>query len=178
MIERRVVRRYATALFNASSSMNVVDRVESDLGLISYALEVSKPLADALKSPLLPAAKKRDIIKDVFSDKVHELTLSYLFLLVDKRRDDAILQTEQEYLMLANKARGIVNAEVTTAVKMTQEQEALLIAKLTKVTGKQVHLVKNIDSSIIAGVLVRIGDRVIDGSIKGQLAELKDSLLD
>ncbi|MCX6343938.1 MAG: ATP synthase F1 subunit delta [Armatimonadetes bacterium] len=177
MIGRRVVRRYASALFGAASKAGVVDLVESDLGLISYTVEASPRLMQAIASPLVPTKAKREVLQTIFSGKIQEITLNYLFLLVDKRREEAVLKTEEEFVILANEARGIVNAEVITAIEMTKEQQAALAAKLSKLTGKSVNLQVTVDSWIKGGVIVRIGDTVIDGSIRGQLAALKETLL-
>ena len=186
MIERRIIRRYATALFAAASKANAVDAVESDLGLVGYVLfggdMISQPsktsLWDAMLSPMIPPAKKREILGDIFEGKVHEITLAYLRLLVDKRREEAIRQTESEYIILANEARGIVLAEVTSATPLDEDQEARLVSKLSATTGKQIQLAKRVDPSAIGGVLVRIGDTVIDGSVRGQLAALRQALLE
>ena len=177
MIERRIVRRYATALFNAASKAGVVDSIESDLGLITYVMESSTDLVDAVRSPIVGVEKKREILKSLFADKIHEITLSYLYLLVGKRREDAILQTEEEYILLANEARGMVNVEVTTAVPTTEEEDASLKVMLDKLTGKSVMLEKIVDPEIMGGVIVKIEDSVIDGSLRGQLAALKEKLL-
>lgn len=177
MIERRIVRRYAMALFQAASKAGLVDRVESDLGLISYVLENSPALQDAIGSPLIPIEKKREIIRDIFTEKINEITLSYLNLLVDKRREEAILPTEDEFVILANEARGVLTAYVITAVKMTKDEEQSLIEKLNLTTGKNINLIKEIDPSIIGGVILKIGDTETDGSIKGQLAALNEKLL-
>lgn len=177
MIERRIVRRYASALFSAASKADVVDRVESDLGFVSYVTESSPALWDAMISPIIPRAKKEQILVDLFGERVHEITLNYLKLLVDKRREEALKETEAEYVGLANEARGIVDAEVTSAVALDEEQEKKLIAKLTAMTGKRIVLSKRVDRGLVAGVLVRIGDTVIDGSVRGQLAALREELL-
>ena len=177
MIERRVVRRYATALFNAASKAGVVDSVESDLGLVSFTTETSPALMEAIRSPLVPASKKHDVLNAIFGDKVHQITLSYLMLLVDKRREDAIPLTEEEYVLLANEARGIITAEVVSAVKLSEDEENRINAKIALMTGKSVQLEKHVDPGIIGGIMVRIGDTVHDGSIKGQLKALRDRLL-
>ena len=177
MIERRIVRRYASALFSAAFKAEVVDRVESDLGLVTYALEMSPDMLDAVRSPLVPAEKKRAIISGVFADKIHEITLSYLNLLVDKGREEAMMQTEEEYILLANEARGIVTAQITSAVALTEEEQSRVKAALAVMTGKVVELQNHLDPELIGGVLVQIGDSVIDGSIKGQLAALRERLL-
>lgn len=177
MIERRIVRRYATALFNAASKAGVVDAVESDLGLVGYTIESSPALWDAMVSPIIPPAKKRQILGDIFGGKVQEITLAYLGLLMDKRREEALRVTESEYVLLANEARGIVQAEVTSATPLDEDQEARLVSKLAATTGKKIELAKRVDPAVIGGVLVRIGDTVIDGSVRGQLAALREKLL-
>ena len=192
MIERRIVRRYASALFAAASKANAVDQVESDLGLVSYVLRDVPPgiipggmsppnkvsLWGALVSPIIPPAKKREILTDIFEGKISEITLSYLGLCVDKRREEVIRQTESEYVALANEARGIVEAEVTSATPLDEDQGARLVSKLSQTLGKTVQLSKQVDPSVIGGLLVRIGDKVIDGSIRGQLAALRERLLE
>jgi len=176
MIERRIVRRYATALFNAAVRMKVMDRVESDLGLISYAVESSPALVESLKNPLIPSGRKKEVVSDIFAGKVHEVTLSYLNLLIDKRREEAVALTEEEYVRLADEARGVVRAQVTTAVKLDAEQYERLRAGLSVFTGKHVEMTHELDPSIKGGVVVRIGDRVIDGSVRGQLEGLREKL--
>lgn len=178
MIERRIVRRYAAALFGAASKADVVDAVESDLGLVGYTIESSPALWDAMVSPIIPASTKRKILGDIFGGKVQEITLAYLGLLVDKRREEALKVTESEYVLLANEARGIVEAEVTSATALDEDQAARLVSKLSATTGKKIELSSKVDPSVIGGVLVRIGDTVIDGSVRGQLAALRQKLLE
>lgn len=177
MIERRIVRRYAQALFNAASKAVVVDRVESDLGFVGYAFESSEELMDAFRSPLVPRDRKKAIVRSLFEDKIHEITLSYLDLLIDHRREDAVLQTEDVYIEIANEARGIVNVQVISAVRLEEDEEARLVVKLNAMTGKSVHLEKHVDPGIIGGAIIRIGDKLIDGSIRGQLASLREQLV-
>ncbi len=177
MIQRRIVRRYAAALFVAASRADVVDRVESDLGLVSYAMESSSDLRSSLASPLVAPDTKKAIMRDLFVDRVHETTLKYLTLVVDKRREEALIYTEREYILFANEARGVVEAEVHTALHITEDQSQRLQARLSIFTGKRVNLVKIVRPELIGGVMIKIGDEVIDGSIKGRLSDLKKAML-
>ncbi|MGI6294775.1 MAG: F0F1 ATP synthase subunit delta [Armatimonadota bacterium] len=177
MIERRVVRRYAAALYNAASKAGVVDAVESDLGLVSFTVESSPALRELMFTPIVPRKKKQEILADIFQGKIQDVTLAYLNLLIEKNREDALALTEAEYVGLANEARGVVQAEVISAVELDEAQQKRLVKKLNAVTGKKIELATKVDPDVIGGVIVRIGDRVIDGSIRGQLAELKAHLL-
>ncbi len=178
MIDKRIVRRYAAALFASAQSQGIIDAVESDLGLISYTCESVPKLKEAIISPLIPTEKKRDVVKDVFADKIHEITLFYLYLLIDNRREEIIVETEAEFVSLANEVRGIVVAKVTSAVELTEDEGTQLQMRLSKRTGRQVTLSTEVDPSIIGGLIVRIGDTIMDGSIVGHLRRMKDEFLD
>ena len=178
MIERRIVRRYAQALFEAARRADAVDAVESDLGFVAYTMETSAPLMAAIRSPLVLQEKKKAALRELFAGKVHELTLSFLDLLVEKRREDVVLQVEAEYLDIADEARGVVEAQVTTAVELTSQEKSRLAEALQRVTGKRVELSTDVDPDVIGGVLVKIRDTVIDGSIRGQLRAIREKLME
>ncbi|MCX8052371.1 MAG: F0F1 ATP synthase subunit delta [Armatimonadetes bacterium] len=178
MVERRIVRRYAKALFEAARKADAVDRVESDLGFVAYTFEIAPSLMKAVRSPLIPRDRKKAVVRELFADKVHELALSFLDLLIDKRREEIALDVQAEYIALADEARGIVKAEVTSAIPLTRSEESLLAEKLSRLTGKRVELSTVVDLGVIGGVTVRIGDTVIDGSIRGQLRVLKEKLME
>ena len=172
-----LARRYAGAVFEAAKSAGAIDKVESDLGLVTYSLQTMPRLREALSHPLIPAARKKEIAAEVFGGKVEGVTLDFLNLLIDKRREEIIEHVEREYVQLANECRGIVVAVASSAVPLTPEERAGLRAKLEQFTGKKVELRAEEDPGLIGGLLVRIGDTVIDGSVKGYLASLKHRLL-
>ncbi|NLN76710.1 MAG: ATP synthase F1 subunit delta [Armatimonadetes bacterium] len=177
MIERRIVRRYAAALFSAASDANVVDDVESDLGLVGHTVESSPALREVIHSPVVDRSVKVKILQDIFAGKIQQVTSVFLKLLVDKNREEALALTKPEYVLLANQARGIVQAEVISAVPLSKEQQSRLVEKLNATTGKKIQLVEKVEPEISGGIIVRIGDTVIDGSIRGQLAALREQFL-
>jgi F-type H+-transporting ATPase subunit delta len=177
VIDSRITRRYVTALYDAAEKAGVADLVESDLGLVTYTLETSPDLAAALLQPVVPAGKKKEIVSQIFADKINEVTLDYLFLIIDMDRAEVIKETEPEFVRVSNERRGIIGAEVRSAVELTPEQMTALKQKLEAYSGLKVDMKAIIDKSLVGGVSVRIGDTVLDGSVTGFLDRLREQLL-
>lgn len=175
-----LARRYAGALFSVARNaddIDVIDNIESDLGLIGHSLETMPRLAETLNHPLIPPARKKAIVTEVFGGKVQDVTLRFLLLVVEKRREAVLPDVEQEYVRLANEHRGVVSVSVASAVPLAPDEVAALKAGLDRFTGKQTELDVGVDPDIIGGIAVRIGDTVIDGSVRGYLASLREKML-
>ena len=172
-----LARRYAGALFQAAKEPDLIDQVESDLGLLTFTLESTPRLIEALTHPLIPAERKKKIVADLFRDKVQGVTLDFLYLLIDKRRSEVLEDVEQEYVRLANEYRNILPVAVTSAIQLTSEEAIALRKKLEESTGKKIELEFAEDSEIIGGLVIQIGDSVIDGSVRGYLQTLRERLL-
>ena len=97
--------------------------------------------------------------------------------MVDKRRESILAEVETEYVRLANDFRNVCIVHVTSAVPLTEDEKTRLTAKLSKATGKTVRLVLAEEPDLVGGLVVQIGDTVKDGSIKGNLASLREKLL-
>jgi len=177
LISRAVASRYAAALLGIAWEEGAVELVESNLGLIGYVFEANPELKVAYFHPLLPASRKSEIVRQIFQDKINDLTFSFLNLLIDKRREEVILYAEEEYVRLANERRGLVEAHIVSAAALTPDEVSSLKEKLVDLTGKSVQLVTGVDPSLIGGVLARIGDRVLDGTVKGCLENLREQMI-
>ena len=177
MRQSAVARRYAGALFQAAKEAGAIESVESDLGLISYSLEANPRLREALTHPLIPESRKKEIIADVFAGSVQDVTLDFLYLVTDKRREAILTDVEVEYVRLANNYRNVVPVQATTAVQLSPDETAALRGKLERFTGKNVQLELSEDPWIIGGLIIQIGDTVIDGSVRGYLSSLREKLL-
>ena len=127
--------------------------------------------------PLIPASRKRDLIGKILGNSLDKLTLSFLDLLIDKRREEVLPAIESEIRDLADTARHIVRASATFAVAPTPEEQADLTRSLEQRTGSHVLLVTDIDPRILGGVVVRLQDTIIDGSVRGSLERLREQLL-
>lgn len=172
-----LARRYAGALFQAAKDSGAVDGIESDLGMVTYSLEQVPQLQDVMTHPLIPAARKKQIVSSIFKGKVQDITLDFLFLLVDKQREEIIGDVETEYVNLANEFHNIQTVQVTSAVPLTDDEKAQLRDKLGQFTGKTVELQLAESPDLIGGVIVQIGDTIIDGSVRGNLTALREKLL-
>lgn len=176
MADTIAARRYAEALFTAAREGNQIDAIEQDLLSLNNLSQRSPQFLEALRNPLIPAERKRHIISQLFSDSLQQLSVRFLNLLVDKRRSDILPDIYALFVDLANAYRNVVPAYVTTAVPLTAAEEEKLIAKLQKMTGKQIQLHAEVQPEILGGVRVRVGDTVIDGSVTGYLRQLREKL--
>jgi len=177
MAELAVVRRYARALFETANRAQVVDKVETDLRAVDQRLRSIPRIQRALRIPTVSAERKKHLLTTAFGDSVGPLTLRFLGLLVDHRRETVLGDIYAEYQRLANEARNILPVEVTAAVPLTDAERDQLGLALAQRTGKRVILNVNIDPALMGGVVLRMGDTIIDGSVRSRLAQLKSRLM-
>ena len=177
MRQSALAKRYAGALFQTAKEAGAVDAVESDLGLITYTLESNPNLREVIVHPLIPSSRKKEIVASVFADNVQDMTLDFLYLTIDKRREAILPDVEVEYVALANEYRNVAIVQVTAAVQLSPPEIAVLRDKLESFIGKQVEIQLSESPELIGGLVVQIGDTVIDGSVKGYLTSLREKLL-
>ena len=173
----RAARRYATALFATAEKQNKLDAVTRDLAKVVEFMDNTPALAQMWGSKVVPTGKKRDLISQLLGAFIDTLTLSFLRLLVDKRREDILSLVRMEVQQLSDASRHLVRAEATFALEPTAAEREQLIASLSKRTGEHVDLVVQVDPSILGGVVVRMHDTIIDGSVRGTLESLREQLL-
>jgi F-type H+-transporting ATPase subunit delta len=177
MAETAVARRYVRALFDASLNAKAVDQVESDLKAVDQIMRAVPRLARVLHAPTIAGSRKSALLDTAFSGRVGALTLRFLKLLVDRRREDALGELYNEFRALADEHRGIVQVEVTSAVPLTDAEREALAASLSQRTGKKVQLTVAVDESLLGGLMLRMGDTIVDGSVRTRLARLRERLL-
>ncbi len=148
-----------------------------DLTLISRFLAEVPYLRAVLMQPLVSDARKNMVATEAFGDRVTASSLNFLKLLIRKRREDLIDECIREFRALLAEHTNTVEAEASTAVPLTPEQQERLTQSLQTMTGKTIRLTAHVDQSLVGGVLVRIGDQVIDGSVRGKLERLEQQLL-
>lgn len=174
-MSKTVARRYAKALFEVASEQKHVDAVEKDLKQVTDALEVSPELIEWLGHPSIGNEQKKELLEKIF-DELNPYTKNLLFLLVDRRRETVLPDIYEEYKKLANESKGIVEAVVTTAFKLTADDKKEVKATFEPIIGKKLELVEKVDSDILGGMVVQIGDRLYDGSLKTRLDRFQEQL--
>lgn len=173
----RAAKRYATALFEAAQKIGALDAVEKDLSSVIELMGHTPALRGMWESPLVPAGRKRDIIGKVLGKSLHPLTLAFLRLLVDKRREEVLDPVQFELRLLSDRANHLLRADAVFAVTPSSEERAALQHSLQERTGEQVQLTVEVDPDILGGVIVRMQDTIIDGSVRGALERLREQLL-
>ncbi len=174
----RAARRYATALFATAEKQNKLDAVTRDLHTVVDFIDQTPALDRMWHSRIVPTGKKRELIGLLVGAFIDPLTLSFLRLLVDKRREDILSLVRLEVQQLSDRSRHLVRAEATFALEPTPQEREQLIESLSKRTGGEtVDLTVEVDPSILGGVVVRMHDTIIDGSVRGTLERLREQLL-
>jgi F-type H+-transporting ATPase subunit delta len=116
------------------------------------------------------------VLEAVFERALGKETMTFMKLLVQKGREEFLPEVIKQFHVLLDEMRGVVAVEVTSAVALSSDQEGRLKKRLEQYTGKQVRIHPKLDSSIRGGVVARIGDTVIDGSIAHQLDLLRERM--
>ncbi|AZQ60715.1 ATP synthase F1 subunit delta [Flammeovirga pectinis] len=171
--ESRVASRYAKAFVSVALQGQDQDKLYEDANLVLNTINGSRELANALNSPIIKAGKKAAILKEIFSANVSELTQKLFSLVVDKNRTSALKEIMQSILAEFDVVKNIQRATVVTSSPLAAASKALLLDKVIKSTGKKVELEEKIDSSLIGGYVLTVGNMQLDCSVKTQLNQLK-----
>lgn len=172
-IKDKISVPYAEALLELAKKSNLITEMVKDLSFISEILSQSSDLQLILANPLVGVSAKKNILDQLFADKINRSALNFLLVLVDRRRIYLLLTIIHKYLELNYLLESITIAELFTAVSFSEEQQSALVEKLKVMTNsKNIKLVITINSDLIGGFIVKIGSKVIDASISGKLHKM------
>lgn len=172
-----VAKRYALALFELAEEKNLLDQLEKELNVVKKVFVLEPKLMMVLKSPKFPIEKKKEILKNAFAS-VHPLLLNTLMILIERHREDYISEVADHYFELANEARGIAVANAYSVRELTDDELDALSTAFAKKVGKKALQINNIiDSNLLGGVKLQIGNKIFDGSLRGKVERLERQLL-
>lgn len=171
-----LVHGYAEALFKIAQTEGDLDLVEDELFRFGKLLESNHELKQALSDHSLERAERVKILEELLGDKVSPHTLGLVTFIVAQDRARQLPQILEELSKIAAEARKSVLAEVRSAVPLDDGQRGELARALSKATGKNVELKVIVDPSIIGGIYAKVGDTIIDGTVKRRLEQLKEQV--
>lgn len=172
----RVARRYAAALFQTARKADEADAVEQDLKTLATFLHEYPQVLRSISVPRVPEERKKAVLQSLVGNSLGPLTRRFLDLMVDHGREAALPETAAAYALLVDESRNIVAANVVSASDLDESQQGRLKAKLDALTGKDTRLEVSTDPSLVGGLVVRIGDTILDGSVRGYLEQFGQKL--
>lgn len=171
-----VARRYAQALYQEAESEQRVEQVDADMDLIRDTLDGSRDLVAFFASPIISREKKESVVQSLFAEPLNKTTYNFLRLLIEKKREALFPDVVRAYRDMRDEQRGIVEARAKVAYPLTEAEEQTLVQALEKLSGAQVRLQIDEDRTLVGGLIVRMGDTVYDGSVRNQLANLRERM--
>ena len=176
MSDGKAARVYARALLAAAAEAGVVDDVRRELGDFVAALAASASLRDVLADPQVDTGAKRRVLVEL-TRGAQPLVANTLQLLLQKGRLGIVADVSEELEALAAAEAEVVKVEVTSAIELGAEAEERLAARVAAATGRRVELSTRVDAGILGGLVVRVGDVIVDGSLRSRLRQLRERLV-
>ncbi len=172
-----LARRYAKALFAVGKEEGKFEQYNDALQGLAELYGSGAELADALTNPLYPLDVRKKVMEGIVASMgVEKIMANFLNLLVEKKRAGILPEIAEQFQAMVDEEKNISHGSVVSAVELDKELQAKVQATLEKLTGKKVELTTSVNPSIIGGIIAKVGDLELDGSIKTQLASLKDSI--
>ena len=170
-------KRYALALYEIAEEKGKVDEFLNDLRSICDLIDNDKNFKEVIRHPQISTKKKKETFINIFKGKIDEELLSFLILLIEKDRISYIREKLNEMEKIHLERINTLKAVVITAVPMLDSEKEALKQKLEDKYNKNIIMTTQVDKSILGGVFVRVGNDVIDGTIKSKLDEMKEIML-
>ena len=167
---------YAAALLEVAKAEGSLDRVEDELFKVARTLEANDELRMALSDQAIPAERRERIVEALLGGKASPITTALVDFVVAAGRSRNLPDIIDRLVARAAEERQEVVAEVRSAIPLDEERRERLAAALSKMTGKKVALKVIVDPTVLGGVVARVGDTVVDGTIRHRLEQLKEAL--
>jgi F-type H+-transporting ATPase subunit delta len=176
MARESAARRYAEAAFQIALRDGTVEVWRSELDLAGAVVE-DPTVARVLANPAVALEIRDAMVDSAIGPTVSGPVLNLVKLMLRRGRIDHLPRVAAEFRRLDNARQGIVPATATTATPLSQDEVRALVGRLEQMTGGRVELDLQVDPSLLGGLVVRVGDRLIDGSVRGRLERLRNQLV-
>jgi F-type H+-transporting ATPase subunit delta len=173
MKETRIAKRYARALFDFAVEQSSLEEVSSDMGLVFKVCGTNRDFRLLLASPVIKADKKIAVIKAVFSDHFHKITLAYMEVIARKGREMYIRDIAERFTELFKEYKGIKTVYLTTATEIGDQTRNRILQLLKEATHATIEMVEKVDKDLIGGFVLRYDDKQYDASLARQIQQLQ-----
>jgi F-type H+-transporting ATPase subunit delta len=176
MARESAARRYAEAAFEVATRDDALEAWRSELDTAA-SIVADERVGRMLANPAVPLEQRIEMAKDIFGKSVSQPVLNLIGLMLRRGRIHELPKLAAEFRRLDNARQGITEATAISAAALTQDETRALTERLEQLTGGRVELDLQVDPSLLGGLVVRVGDRMIDGSVRGRLERLRNQLV-
>jgi F-type H+-transporting ATPase subunit delta len=167
--------RYAKSLLNLAIEHGQLEPVYKDMLMIRSVSKSNPDFVNMLESPLIKTDKKQSILKLLFEGKVNELTMKFMMLMAEKKREGYLDDISFSFVDQYKQHKNIVTAVLTSAVPMDSETKFKILSMVQQSVNGTVEIEEKIDANLIGGFKIKVGDRQVDASVQRKLNDLKKS---
>lgn len=177
MNESQITVRYAKALFQVAQEDNKLDAIKEDLESIQACYDESEDFQAFIENPLLNESHKASIFSEIFKGKLEEISLKFLLLLAEKKRETYLSGICRYYHFLYKAKKGIKEAVITTAQALKPKHKEEITKFINKKFGTKLEIMEEVNPALIGGFKLRIEDQEIDASLSRRLNHIKRELI-
>ncbi len=171
-----ISQRYAKAVLDFAKEGYSKEEIFSEISDVQHSLEKSVDLQRVMSSPVISADEKKEVISKIFGNNVNNIILKFLKLLIDKNRFNILSSIVKEIKNEINKANGLLEIKVTSAIDLSNSERAMVKIKLEKVLNKPIELDWSVDKDIIGGLVFEANDNIVDCSLRHKLQEINRNM--
>ena len=169
----KITLRYAAAFFDLATEKGLVEKASEDMALLGKVCTSNHDFVRMLQNPVIHADKKKKVIDQIFGDSVNKMSLSFMNLMIRKRRERYLPSIADAFNELYKVSKGIKTAFVSSAVSLSANEKTGILEIIGKLTDKKIDLVESTDVDLIGGFVINVDDFQVDQSIASKIKELK-----
>jgi F-type H+-transporting ATPase subunit delta len=178
MNESKITVRYAKALFALAKETNSFDPMKRDMELLYQCIRELPELQFVIQSPVIKVSEKNRMFEEAFKGAFTATTFSFIKLVLERRREEHLVDISRYFLSLLKSEQGIQSAELVTATPLNDTLRQSILNFISRKFNTQVELHESVDNNLIGGFILRVGDQQVDASIASKLARIKTELIE
>ncbi len=176
MAESVVSLTYGTALYEAAKDLGKEEEILIEIKQLALLVQAYEDFSEFLNSPAIMPKEKKEAVKKIMQPAFSQEMLNFVYVLIDKGRTSQIKKIAKRYIELYDKDRGIAEGKVFSVVKLTPDQIQKFETEMSRLLQRNIKLENRVDPSLIGGIKIQVGGKMIDQSYRGDLERLREEL--